>query len=407
MNKRLLRHCWIAVVILSVPSVAQQVVTIDWITKQPTSPPITVDKSTPVTVTVIRVNDMLYTYSARVAAHARSASDLAPGIVASGGTLNRSPECTDLSSAIKQLDDAFDKPELKPTANNATPPHHIELAATIAAYDAVKDSISQLETKKGACSDAALLGRVKYYEGLKSQWDSAENKSHNFSFSTTLEPLNDYSIFLLEQYNGVTTDACVNKDSSGKSVGVECEVTYKPVSTIVAASGGYLITMLPSRTYERRNVPQSANAVLAVNNGGPVRTAFATLIDIKIPSLRGLDKVCLPDDTTFGCAISLGPAFELGSGNQGATRIGFLAGFSFHLWRYFYATPAVHIGQFSGFPPGFTAAGQTIPATFTGKLDPIHRTTARFALALTLKGWNLLNKNSTSQGQSGTGKASQ
>src|SRR5581483_7929719 len=95
-----------------------------------------------------------------------------------------------------------------------------------------------------------------------------------------------------------------------KSVGVGCGVTYKPVSKIVAASGGYLITMLPSRTYERRNVPQSANAVLAVNNGGPVRTAFATLIDIKIPSLRGLDKVCLPDDTTFGCAISLGPAFE-------------------------------------------------------------------------------------------------
>jgi len=376
---------------------AQQIITIDWDSRQPTSPPITVDRETPVTVSIIHVNDMLYSYSARVAAHAREPNDVLSGIQAgrpSPGAPTPPDACKDLSGALDALDTSFDKPELNPQ-KGVTIPRHIALGMTIAAYEAAKITISQLDAKTGACADASLLKRKTFYLTMvKVSWDAAEAKSHVFTFPTTLEPLNDYSIYIQEDYKGSMTDACTDQNKAA----VECEIKYSPVTNIVTASGGFLITMLPSRTYERRNVPGSSNGVLVVTNGGPIRTAFAALVNVKLPVPKYIDKVCLSEDTTFGCAISVGPAFDIGSGNQGATRVGLLAGLSFHLWRYFYVTPATHIGQFADFPVGFTHSGQFIPSSFTGNLQSVPRITARFALALTFKGWNLLTKNSTSQG---------
>jgi hypothetical protein len=381
---------------------AQQQVQINWITKKPVSPPITVDKVTPIVVTIQNVNDMLYSYSERVAATARSPVEIQPLIGRFGAAIAATDPCKDLGDALDQLDAAFSKPELQPDVKNKVMPQSVPLETTKAAYEDAKKQIAQLNSKVGTCTVAndtkKTLDRMQFYlTTVQPDWDQAESKPHTFTFSTTLDPLTDYSFFVMEQYKGHTTDACTNKDDSGKTVGVECEVDYKPTSTLVTASGGFLITQLTSPSYDRSNVPNSTNPVLTVSNSGPVRTAFTALVNVKAP-------FCRTDDSTWGCAVSVGPAFLLGNTNN-TTSIGLFTGFSFHFWRYLYLTPGVHIGQYPGFPAGFTQAGQSIPPTFTGKLDPINRTSIRFAIAITFKGWNLLNSTSTSQGTTTNGKA--
>jgi hypothetical protein len=397
---------------------AQQTVVIDWPARQPTSPPITVDKTTQVVVSVRNVNDMLYSYSERVVAHPRIVPETQFPVLPGAELKDATDPCKPLIDALNNLDTAFNKPELKPDVGNAEIPKSFTLEATKSAYDSIKSLIPALDAAVGSCKDPDLAPLAKrkndYQTKIKPDWDAAEGKSHVFEFSTTLEPLTDYSIYIREKYvhtdanhNTIdkTTDACTAKDANGKLTGVECEIVYQPRSTTITASGGFLITGMPSPTYARQNVPNSTNAVLVVNNTGPVRTAFTALINVKLP-LPGKwgGKVCPDDDSVFGCAISVGPAFQLSSTQQ-ATRIGLFAGVGFHLWRYLYVTPGVHIGQYDNFPAGFTAAGQPIPPTFTGNLQPIPNTTVRFALALSFKGWDLLHKNTTSQGTTKNGSA--
>ena len=64
-----------------------------------------------------------------------------------------------------------------------------------------------------------------------------------------------------------------------------------------------------------------------------------------------------------------------------------------------YLTPGFHVGQFADFPAGFTHSGQDIPPSFTGPLTPQTRTTARFAIGITFKGFNIPTGSSKSSGQ--------
>jgi hypothetical protein len=52
-----------------------------------------------------------------------------------------------------------------------------------------------------------------------------------------------------------------------------------------------------------------------------------------------------------------------------------------------YISPGVHIGEFADYPAGFVN-GQQIPANF-GALTPVKRWTARFGIAITIKGWDV------------------
>ena len=375
---------------------AQQQVQIDWRTHKPVSPPITVDTTTHIMVVVLAVNDMLYSYSERVEATARPPADIAPAIFGATRTAV-APECKDLDTALTQLDTDFGKSSLKPNASSQDLPESIPLAVTKTAWAAAKQNIAQLDPKTGQCTDQDLLTRKIYYTTtIQSNWDAADRKQHTFTFATTLEALTDYSFFILEQYNGTTTAACISKNDAGKNVGVECQVSYKPASTIITMSGGFLLTELMSPTYDRANVPGSTDAVLTVSNTGSFRAALATLVNVKLP-------FCASEE--WGCAVTAGPVFQLGS-TSGASSIGVLVGVSFQLWRYLYITNGFHIGEYPDFPAGFSHAGQPIPAAFTGKLTPINRTTARFAIGLTLKGWTLAKANSTSQGTPTPGAAS-
>lgn len=399
---------WLFIILnLSIRAMAQQSVHIDWDTRQPISPPITVDKSVAVAVVVDNVNDMLYSYKERIIARERTVDNIFPEIIQAARQAGPGTDaCKPLADALKSLDDAFAGPALNPKSDTkATLPHSIRLGVTRAAYDKARGDIEALASKVGSCTDADLKNRAANYRNVtEAKWDQLERLPHTFTFSTVLEPLTDYSILLLEQFEGVTTDACTKKDDNGNLQGVDCEVVYQPKSTTITLSGGFLITTLPAPAYARGSAPDGST-VLVVNNLGGVRTAFTTLINIKVPGPGAFNHICPSDDSGFGCAISVGPAVQLSSDYKTATRLGLVAGWSFQLWRYLYVTPAVHIGEYDNFPAGFSQAGQVIPSTFTSELTPTKRTTARFALGLTFKGWDLLHKNSTSQGTTKSGNA--
>jgi hypothetical protein len=54
-----------------------------------------------------------------------------------------------------------------------------------------------------------------------------------------------------------------------------------------------------------------------------------------------------------------------------------------HLYRSFFLTPGIHIGQFADYPAGFHQ-GSVIPSGF-GSLTPVTRNTAHFAIGITFK----------------------
>jgi len=387
----------------SVSLFGQQHVDIDWVNAKPTSPPITVDKATPVTVTIHNVNDFLYSYHVRVVATERDPVQIQPAFLGPfSATLQANDPCKELADALDELDKTFATPELRPDIKSKTLPKSEPLDTTQSAYKLARPQIVDLSSHVKGCNSGndakGALKRMADYFALQEDWDKiAQNQSHDFVFQLVLQPLNDYSIYILEQYKGTTTDHCTNKDNSGNTVGVECLITYQPTSTLITASGGFLMTQLTSPTYDRSNVPNSSQAVLTVSNNGPLRAGLTGLINISIPH-------CQNPTESIGCAFSVGPAFSF-TGNSATTNIGLFAGISLHLWHYLYLTPGFHLGQYPGFPAGFTQAGQPIPSSFTGKLDPINRSSVRFAFGITFKGWDVTKKNATSQGTPTNGKA--
>ncbi len=83
----------------------------------------------------------------------------------------------------------------------------------------------------------------------------------------------------------------------------------------------------------------------------------------------------------FGLAASSGLALGFGQTDVKASTIGWFGGLSMHLYYRLFMTAGVHVGQFANFPPGLST-GSTIPANY-GDLNPVKKTTARFAFAVT------------------------
>jgi hypothetical protein len=172
-------------------------------------------------------------------------------------------------------------------------------------------------------------------------------------------------------------------------------------TNLLSASGGFLFSELQSRTYTRANVPGVTDAVLQVNGAGPVNSLLTALVNVKIPCFwPSQPKIppCTTSPDTWGWMFSIGPAYEVGSDSQ-TTRVGLFAGVSVHFWKYMYLTPGIHVGKFADFPPGFTHSGQDIPPSFTGALTPTTRPTARFAIGITFKGFNIPTGSAKSSGQ--------
>ena len=135
--------------------------------------------------------------------------------------------------------------------------------------------------------------------------------------------------------------------------------------------------------------------MVAVNGSGPVRPVLTSTINVKVPYVDSIctkKKKCWNTDKV-GLALSIGPALQLGQGSSNVSQLGLFGGLSIVLGR-FLITPGVHVGEFADFPLGFTHAGQPIPATFTQQLTPVTRTTVRFGVGVTFRGFSLLKSSS-------------
>jgi hypothetical protein len=214
--------------------------------------------------------------------------------------------------------------------------------------------------------------------------DQVANGSHTVSGQGYLDRTRGGSVVVREMLAGADTAA------SPKTFPLEA--TY----SVVTISGGTLLTTLQARTYSSQNSPPAATPVLSVGGESGVRPALTALINIHDPFEWVLNK------PNFGFALSAGPVIEVANGQADTSKFGFFGGLTFHISKQVFITPGIHVGEFAGFPQGFTASGQPIPANF-GTLTPRKYYTSRFAFAVTFRGSNP----SSLLGTGGTPKATQ
>ena len=372
-------------------------VVIDWSTKQLQAWPTTVDYVTQINVRVINVNDLLYDYSGRVAAKPRSTSDLFAPLgdlinPAAGPTASLiQHNCPGLDTLVQTLQKKYNA--LLPAADK---PKSIALSDTIAAWSTdvapVVEQIRTLLTQYPGCNQGTVADQLHQLFVIVDAWTTKLRSSHEFTFPTQLSPDNDYTVYIDEKYNGTPTD-----------IG-EQSFSFSPQSSLVTVSGGFLFTQLQGRSYERRDVPTASGTQtgLGVIGSGPVRPVFTSTINVKLPYL---ENVCSGQKCwnthKLGLALSIGPAFQFGTGSSNVSKLGLFGGLSLVIADKAYLTPGVHVGEFADYPLGFDHSGQPIPMTFTQQLTPVTRNTARFGFAITFKGFNLLKSNSGAKSKQG------
>lgn len=232
---------------------------------------------------------------------------------------------------------------------------------------ALRDALAQVpSTCTPADVSEATDFLVKTYGPLRMSLDSFESQldvQHQIVVPVTLSPENDYKIVVTESYEGKATE------------GGTQTFTFSPESDILTLSAGTLLTEVQNRTYTSGALPGQTGNFLLVNGNSPIRPILVAQLNYRIPKMSW---------DSFGFALSTGAALQFTGGNSGVSNVGFFGGVSVHLWRRFYVTPGIHVGEFADFPPGFTAPNQSIPSGF-GQLNPDKRWTARFAIGITYK----------------------
>ena len=247
------------------------------------------------------------------------------------------------------------------------------------------DDVAQVESDMAntdqACkkffNDNANHPVVRWINKLNAQPGATSSGAplHSMDFSVNLEPNTNYEFTLQESWEGKVIDHGTMKWSCGEN-------------DIVSLSVGPLITTLPYRSYVQQQVPTATGTQneLVVNGNTPVNVLGAALINIYPPFPK--------PNWAAGFAFSVGPVYTLGDAPS-VSKLGLFVGGSFHLYRSFFLTPGVHIGQFADYPAGFHE-GSVIPSGF-GSLTPVTRNTAHFAFGITFK-TNSFKKSSQNTG---------
>jgi hypothetical protein len=388
-------------------ALAQQQVTILWASKQPQSGPITIDQNTPVHIVVSGVNDALYIYEGYLTAEPTPPPNIGfPDKTAAIAAAPGAPDCSAVTNTLTAIASDMKNWQLNPWVDqqgkdlSGGTPNSVSLATTQQFYteNIVSKFATVSQSQAQTCSLDSQWNRINAFT---QDWAQRLSRPHTYSIDTTLMPLNDYTLHLIEYaynptHNLQMTNACTQ---NGKAS--ECTIKYQPQTNLLSASGGFLFSELQSRTYTRANIPGATDAVLQVNGAGRVNSLLTALLNVKIPCFwpsKPNIPPCSSNSDSWGWAFSIGPAFQLGNTNQ-TTRVGMFAAISVHFWKYMYLTPGVHVGDFADFPLGFKNSGQHIPSSFTGALSPQTRPTARFAIGVTFKGFNIPTGSSKSSGQ--------
>lgn len=268
----------------------------------------------------------------------------------------------------KQLTDVTLRRQLDTIRNiedkNITPPspggNEIPLEQTLNAIRSHADVTTVLgEQSNPACSTIFQ----PYQNDSVIQWLLRISGAHSKDFNVSLEPNKEYTFELQELWKG--------KQTKGNKMSWGCNE-----ADIITLSLGPLFSELPTPSYDHQKVPDSSGNTTdrLVVNGNSFSVLGAALVNFglpipKVPSWTGFD-------------LSVGPVYTLG-GSPGVSKLGVFVGGSVHLYKDVFITPGVHIGQFADFPAGFHA-GSAIPPNF-GNLTPVTRTSARFAVGVTIR----------------------
>jgi hypothetical protein len=372
---------------------AQDVV-IDWAKKQIQSAPAEINSPRRITIAVVNVNDMLYTYTVSVTAVPRQISDSdaigallnslasGPAVSGRGGIL----DCTkwqDLEKAVAALQAKFNAilnaPKAGKTADGKDCIGYcsITLAETTTKWNSdispqLPGIISLINTVPPGCLEGSQITALKDFQDQITTFDKQlSGTNHQVSIVTTFAPDNDYRIDVSEFYNGQTTDNGVR------------QLTISPSSSILTLSLGPVFSEIQNRSYGIRTVPaptaanpNNTNNVISVDGASSFTPYVAALLNYRIP----LNKWIFDEHPL---TVTSGPVVRVSSG-QGASAIGYFAGVSVTLFNRLFLTPGVQVGQFADFPQGFTAAGQSVPPGIT-TLTPTNRNTVRFAFGISYK----------------------
>lgn len=249
-------------------------------------------------------------------------------------------------------------------------------ATIIAQYSALTDKMQQLQQNSTGCPSALLNSfqdLIDSYEALQDSVTTIDVRAEGDHTLRTpnihLDRTRNGTVVLTETYSGNATQA------SPKSFSLIAD--YGTLS----ASGGFLISTIPNRVYTSVSNPLSSSPsnVLQVSGLDGATPGLVALLNYHDPFDWSLNK------PNFGLTVSAGPVIGVTNGKSDTSVFGFFGGMSVHLYKRFFFTPGVHVGQFADYPQGFTHPGQTVPTNF-GSLVPTKRYTTRLAFAITFRG---------------------
>jgi hypothetical protein len=224
-------------------------------------------------------------------------------------------------------------------------------------------------TPKSPCQSVIDSANESYK--LLQNADAKLKGNHTIEASFVAKACKSEILTINEKYRGVPT---------GQSITVRLDARCDEFTV----SGGVLLTEIQNRTYLSSPSPTQAGQFLSVGGTGKFHPTIILLTNFNFPfEPFGHSVSSNLGDARLG--VSTGPVIQVGSTSTSA--FGWFVGGSLSFFHRLYLTPGVHIGQFADFPLGF-APGQQIPANF-GQLTPVPRTTARFALSITVQGWDL------------------
>jgi hypothetical protein len=335
----------------------------DWSTrpkeagKSVDAPTLQLSSKQQVTIKIVNVNDMFYSYNMGCTSTLKSSGlDELTGLFLKVQGESDS-DCDKKAAALdKEITDYLNTPEA--CGSNCTSVPLEDVQTRLTAYR------QQIDLALACQPSTSWVSRLK---DLRAQIQTLLDKPHFVTFPATIAPDYDYSCTITEYYKQQPT-----KNGT-------LTISIKLANTIITLSVGPLFSAIRNRTYTAITAPNAdasgTSNVLGVQ-GNSFSTAIAALANFRIPWRK------LSSDK-FGLDLAAGPVVRLNS-KSGSSSAGFFGGVSIRLYRYLFLTPGFHVGEFPDFPQGFNRVGQPLPPNFPTPA-PVTRTTAKFGVAITFQ----------------------
>jgi hypothetical protein len=354
----------LAVIVSSVAQDTAPSTTIDWASRT-TGQQVCVQpgaNSADVKLKLINPNVILYSYKLDVKSHPLPVDDgkFLSALASTTKALTSQITCEEFDKAV----DRIWKSRLFPKDRESVPLEDTrsDLATFKREIDLVTQGVPDHCSAKYPAATQAELAYLPVYTRVAANLEKAGSAEVDFSYSVDNKHWTQFHLRERTRFSNKETNA---------SLSWKCGL-----DDVLTLSVGTLLTTLPYRTYDHQSVP-TANGVqdqLVVNGSGSLTPIGVALLNYKLWTWD--------HDPQIGLSISTGPAIKLGGSVQ-ASSLGWFAGPSISIWRRFFISPGMQIGQFADFPRGFQN-GSVIPPNF-GNLTPVTRWTTRFAIGLTFQ----------------------